>query len=333
MADLVSILIPAYNAETWIAETIKSALNQTWINKEIIIVDDGSSDGTLQIAKIFESKTVKVKTQHNMGACSARNTALSLAQGAYIQFLDADDLLAPDKISQQLKGDNQGADSLVLLSAAWGKFFYYTHYAKFKPDSLWQDLGPSEWIHRKFNDNTFMTPSAWLVSRRLIDLAGPWDERLSMDDDGEYACRLVSRSQCVKFVPEAKSYYRVGNVGTLSTIRSDKALHSLFLSMRLSMEHLQSLEDSERTRLACLTYLNDYFELFYPDNAELVKSAHDLANSLNGELSMPIERFHLRVFGNIFGRKNAIKSKQVYNLLKVLALKTREKLLFNCLKK
>ena len=68
MAALVSILVPAYNSERWIAETIKSALNQTWPNKEIIIVDDGSRDQTLATAQRFASETVNVVSQENQGA-------------------------------------------------------------------------------------------------------------------------------------------------------------------------------------------------------------------------------------------------------------------------
>ena len=327
MPELVSILIPAYNAEKWIGETIRSAVNQTWANKEIIIVDDGSDDDTLNLARGFESKMVKVVAQRNMGASSARNTALKLAQGNYIQFLDADDLLAPDKISQQLKQKDHGPDSLTLLSAAWGRFLSCPVRAKFKPDSLWQDLDPIEWILRKFIDNKFMMNAAWLVSRRLAELAGPWDERLSMDDDGEYACRLVARSQAVKFVPEAKCYYRVGNLGSLSWMRSNKALSSLFLSISLSIDYLRCLEDSGRTRLACLKYLNDNFELFYPESAQLINNCYDLALNLGGELALPVERFRFAVLQNILGRKNAKKGRQTYNQSKIFALKIWEKLL------
>src|SRR5688500_18155135 len=99
MSDLVSILIPAYNAERWIAATLQSALEQTWPAVEIIVVDDGSRDQTLAVARRFEGQSLKVVTQTNMGAAAARNTALGLAQGSYIQWLDADDLLAPDKIA------------------------------------------------------------------------------------------------------------------------------------------------------------------------------------------------------------------------------------------
>jgi glycosyltransferase involved in cell wall biosynthesis len=78
MKPLVSILIPAYNAEPWIADIIKSALNQTWPSKEIIIVDDGSCDQTLRVARQFASKAVSVVTQENQGASAARNNAFEL---------------------------------------------------------------------------------------------------------------------------------------------------------------------------------------------------------------------------------------------------------------
>src|SRR5262245_15362018 len=93
MTPLVSVLIPAYNAESWIADTIQSALAQTWPCKEVVVVDDGSTDGTLAVARRFASKNVLVVTQENQGAAAARNRAFSLCQGDYVQWLDADDLL------------------------------------------------------------------------------------------------------------------------------------------------------------------------------------------------------------------------------------------------
>ena len=102
MTELVSILIPAYNASRWLTECVESALAQTWAHKEIIIVDDGSKDDTLAVARRYESRAVKVVTQANTGAPEARNHALRLAQGDYIQWLDADDVLHPQKIKLQL---------------------------------------------------------------------------------------------------------------------------------------------------------------------------------------------------------------------------------------
>src|SRR5258708_4364352 len=101
MKPLVSILIPAYNAQKWIVATIESAIAQTWGRKEIIIVDDGSTDQTLAVARRFASKDILVVTQKNQGASAARNHAFSLSQGDYIQWLDADDLLSANKIAKQ----------------------------------------------------------------------------------------------------------------------------------------------------------------------------------------------------------------------------------------
>ena len=96
MMPLVSVLVPAYNAEQWIAGTIRSALAQDWPRKEVVVVDDGSRDRTLAVAREFASREVAVITQENQGAAAARNRAFSVCQGDYIQWLDADDLLSPD---------------------------------------------------------------------------------------------------------------------------------------------------------------------------------------------------------------------------------------------
>src|SRR5438067_11491143 len=108
MTPLVSILIPAYNAGTWIVETIRSALAQTWTRHEIIVVDDGSSDNTLTIARRFESREVSVVSQQNQGAAAARNKAYSLCQGDYIPWLDADDLLSPEKSANPRRAHDHG---------------------------------------------------------------------------------------------------------------------------------------------------------------------------------------------------------------------------------
>ncbi len=148
MAPLVSILIPAYNAQPWLADTIRSALAQTWPRKEIIVVDDGSRDQTLSIARQFSLKNVYVSTQENRGPSAARNRALALSQGDYIQWLDADDLLAPDKISKQMEAANECQSKRVLFSSAWGAFVHRVSKAQFSPTSLWCDLLPVEWLFR-----------------------------------------------------------------------------------------------------------------------------------------------------------------------------------------
>jgi glycosyltransferase involved in cell wall biosynthesis len=286
MSPLISILIPAYNSKRWIRDSILSALNQTWLNKEIIVVDDGSTDNTLKIAKSYESERLKVVTQKNRGAAAARNSALSLAQGDYIQWLDADDLLAPDKISKQLQ-DPATEDPKVLLSSAFGLFYRHPQQAVFSPNLLWNDLSPSDWIVAKFANNLWLNPAVWLVSRELTEAAGNWNENLSLDDDGEYFCRVVAKSRFVKFLPTAKSYYRQWSSGSLSRTSSKKACRSLLNSLKLSIGYLLALEDSHRTRSAALSYLQIWMTYFYPNEKDLLQELYKMANSLGGVLLPP----------------------------------------------
>ena len=146
MSDLISVLIPALNAERWIGHAIESALAQTWPNREVIVVDDGSTDRTAERAARYSTYGVRVIVQANCGAAAARNTALRASNGTYIQYLDADDLLHPYKIEAQLEGAENGRRSRTLLTGAWGRFFKRPDRARFAPDSLWQDHGPVEWI-------------------------------------------------------------------------------------------------------------------------------------------------------------------------------------------
>src|SRR5271165_4471603 len=201
MKPLVSILIPAFNSEHWIADTIKSAIGQTWQRKEVIIVDDGSTDQTFAVARRFASREVTVVSCEHRGAAAARNHALSLSQGDYIQWLDADDLLSPDKIARQMEAVDKCRSNRMLFSSGWGYFAYRTDRAKFSPTSLWCDLSPAEWLLRKMRENLHMQTATWLTSRDLTEAAGPWDVRLLGDDDGEYFWRVLLASEGVRFVP------------------------------------------------------------------------------------------------------------------------------------
>src|SRR5947208_2592225 len=102
MSTLVSILIPCYNAERWIAQAIESALAQTWPEKEVVVVDDGSTDGSLDVIKQFDGR-IRWETGPNRGGNMARNRLRELAGGDWLQYLDADDYLLPDKIDDQMR--------------------------------------------------------------------------------------------------------------------------------------------------------------------------------------------------------------------------------------
>ena len=302
---LVSILIPAYNAQEWIAETIQSALAQTWQWKEIIIVDDGSSDATLRVARQYESSTVKVIHQENGGACRARNRALRESQGDYIQWLDADDLLAADKIEQQLTVAESHAAPDVLFSSAWGSFYYRPRKARFRPTPLWRDLDAIEWLVLWQANRWMMHPSTWLVSRRLTDKAGLWDERLARDQDGEYFCRVVALSCFVKFVSESRCYYRTANLSGVSNSSSQKAWESIIHSMDLTIEHILACENSERTRKACVDRLNKEASFLAANAPDLVDYLYQRITGLGGDSAPKSVSMKYALTRAIIGEKNA----------------------------
>jgi glycosyltransferase involved in cell wall biosynthesis len=286
--DLVSILIPAYNADKWLADTLRSALAQTWANKEIIVVDDGSKDGTLALARSFESNIVKVFTKKNEGAAATRNRAFSLSRGDYIQWLDADDLLSPEKIAKQMAEVRNSPNSRTLLSCEWGSFMYTPSRARFTPSGLWRNLSRAEWLMCKMEQNTYMQTASWLVSRELTEAAGPWDTRLLGDDDGEYFCRILLASDGVRFVPGAKVYYRQAVPGTLSYIGgSDRKRDAQWVSMELHIRYLRSLEDNDRARAACVKYLQNWMINFYPDRLDIFEKATNLSKELGGDIEVP----------------------------------------------
>jgi glycosyltransferase involved in cell wall biosynthesis len=330
MKPLVSILIPAYNAEPWIADTLRSALAQTWAGKEIIIVDDGSRDQTLGVARQFASEVVSVVTQENQGASAARNKALELCQGDYIQWLDADDLIAPDKIAKQVETSERCGNDRTLFSSAWGRFYYRIDKASFASTSLWCDLSPVEWLIRKLGQNLHMPPATWLVPRELTDAAGLWDTRLSLDDDGEYFCRLILTSDVIRFVPDAKVFYRASGPGSLSSIdESEKKLISQFLSMQLHVGYVRSLEDSERVRAACLNYLQRRFLRFYPEQVVFVKQLQQLAAILGGQLEIPRLPWKYSWMQKVFGWTVTKRTRQYYNRWKSSVMRSWDKAFFH----
>jgi glycosyltransferase involved in cell wall biosynthesis len=306
MKPLVSILIPAYNAEKTIAYTIQSAIAQTWHCKEVIVVDDGSRDRTAEVARRFASKQVSVVSAHNQGAAAARNHALQLSQGDFIQWLDADDLLAPDKIERQLGVLGEEDNRQILLSSPWAPFYYRTRQARFVQNSLCQDLSPVEWLLRKMGENLHMQTATWLTSRELVEEAGPWDTRLLSDDDGEYFCRVLLASKGTRYVSGTGVFYRVTASARLSSIgSSDRKKDAMIPSMKLHIQYIRSLEDSERVRKACLTYIQNWYHNFYPERPDLVAELQAVAAQLQGRLEEPHLRWKYAWIKPVFGWKAA----------------------------
>jgi len=329
MKPLVSILIPAYNSQLWISDTLRSAVAQTWPRKEIIIVDDGSTDQTLAVARRFECENVRVYTQKNQGAAATRNKAFSLSQGDYIQWLDADDLLTPDKISKQMEALDRSPSKVTLLSGPWGGFLYRYYRTKFIPTPLWADLSPADWLIRKMGQNLHMQTATWLVSRELTEAAGPWNTKLLGDDDGEYFCRVLLASNGVRFVPEAKVYYRAAGTTSLSYIgHSNKKLDAQWISMKAHIGYLQSLEESDRVRAACVQFLQNWMVFFYPSRKDIFEEASQMARDMGGQLRVPPMSWKYSWIKVIFGVHAAKRVQVLGPRLKWSVIRWWDKVLF-----
>jgi glycosyltransferase involved in cell wall biosynthesis len=281
---------------------LKSALAQTWERKEIIVVDDGSTDATLALARQFESDTVRVFTQKNQGAAATRNNAFALSKGDYIQWLDADDLLSAGKVASQMAVAERSDDKRMLISGAWGSFLHRYYRTRFTPTLLWADLSRTEWLLRKMANNLHMQTATWLVSRELTEAAGPWNTKLLGDDDGEYFCRVLLASSGVKFVREAKVYYRAAGTSSLSYIgRSDKKREAQWRSMEMHMGYLRSLEDSPRVHAACVQYMQNWLMNFYPERMDIVEQAQQKAKELGGAIVPPKLSWKYAWIESLFG--------------------------------
>jgi len=273
MKTLVSILIPCYNAKKWLAETLESALSQTWENIEIILVDDGSTDGSLAIAQQFESSKVKVISQLNQGASIARNLALKQAQGEFIQYLDADDLLSPRKIEDQVLLLQQSPAQMLAIC---GTVHFFDGQ---NPDNGIYEAGfpllvdsdtPIGWLLNLFGANNNMAgmvhPAAWLTPRQVADVAGVWDESLSLDDDGEYFARVVLTSNGIRRSDTALSYYRRYTTAISLSCQSSERHHLSALRAVDSKAHnILKLTNSAIAKKVLARAYMDRAILSYPD--------------------------------------------------------------------
>jgi glycosyltransferase involved in cell wall biosynthesis len=214
----ISVVIPAYNSEKTIKATIDSVLNQTFTNLELIIINDGSQDSTLDIVSQIQDSRIKIFSFGNAGGNVSRNRGLHQAVGEFISFLDADDLWTPDKLASQLKALQENVDAKVAYS--WtdyidenGEFLFSGTHNTFNGD-----------IYEKLLVNNFLeNGSNPLIYREaLIELAG-FDESLKAAQDWDMWLRLAAKYNFVG-VPSSHILYRVSaNSLSSNLFRQEKA--------------------------------------------------------------------------------------------------------------
>ncbi len=311
---LVSVVIPCYNAAAWLEAAVASVRAQTWRRYEIIVVDDGSTDGSGALADRLAGRDLQVIHQANAGQCAAFNRGFAAAQGDLFEYLDADDLLAPDKLRVQIERLQQ-LPAGWMASGAWARFSRDPAESEFVPEAIWRDLAPIDWLLSSWQGGGMMHGAAWLVPRAVAAKAGPWDTRLSLINDFDYFTRVVLASQGVAFCPEARTHYRSNLSNSVSGTVSRRAWESAFLSTRLGTDALLAREDSPRTRQAAAVNLQRLLYNAYPFAPDLVAAAERRVAQLGGasvELGGgPVFQWLRRIAGWKFARRAQVSARRI----------------------
>jgi glycosyltransferase involved in cell wall biosynthesis len=283
----VSILMPCYNSADFIDDAIQSCIQQTYENIEIIVVDDGSSDQSVAIARKWEAqhKNIRVYQQENSGACRARNIAFEKSTGDYIMYLDADDIMSPNKINEQI-AILAGKTSDSVATCKWDRFYNdisdgtFPVYKCYKNYVLGIDLLVDLW-----SSGEMFAASCYLVSRQLVQQAGPWNEELKKNQDGDFFVRVLMHARSVYFCDKAKVYYRTGSYSSVSKDNSKAKLISLLESF-IGYKKILKYEDSQRTRMALARNFSLFCYLYNSKYPDLCKRARHEVKALG--VKMPI---------------------------------------------
>lgn len=246
----VAVVIPCFNVEAHIGRTLDSVLAQERTDLDILCVDDGSTDGTAAVLADFHRRSdgrVRVHRQHNRGACAARNEGMRLTQGEWIQFLDADDTIKPDKIGGQVGLLGPDPDAILVAGS----------YEKVMPNGL---LLPVEPLHRQawmgLIKTRLGTTSANLWKRDAVVRAGGWSETLGSSQDYDLMFRMMRGGGSVLFDARISTSVLKRPSGSISQ-SEPKANWERYIDLRHRMrEHLHAAD--ARTFRDEITTLDQY---------------------------------------------------------------------------
>jgi glycosyltransferase involved in cell wall biosynthesis len=225
----VSVIIPAYNSEKYIAEAIESVFAQTYPGYEVIVVDDGSTDGTLQLLKRYDSR-IKVLTKVNGGPASARNLAINNSCGEYIAFLDSDDLWVEEKLDEQVAFLNKHPE----VGLVFGEILIFEERGG-KHIILSKNGWTGDPTFRQLLFGNYIPNSTVVIRRRCVDKVGLLNEsaELIAVEDHEYWMR-IARTFPMAGIPNPLAYYRIreGNIlGAGNGYDIDKGLKLAFAAI------------------------------------------------------------------------------------------------------
>ena len=211
---LVSILIPCYNAEKWVRQCIQSALDQTYPNKEVIVVNDGSSDNSLEIIKSFDNK-IKWETGSHRGANAVRNQLLGLSRGEWLQYLDADDYLEPNKIAEQVNFLQNIKNADIICSPVIVEENFSGTLKKY----LLEMPDKGDFYINFIRWGSLQTSGMLWKKNALLDIGG-WKDEQMVCQEHELMLRLIKGNKIFRLYNNANSIYVI--YSELSTSRKSK---------------------------------------------------------------------------------------------------------------
>jgi glycosyltransferase involved in cell wall biosynthesis len=229
----ISVIIPTYNRSHLIGKSIQSVLNQTYSNFELIVVDDGSTDGTGEVVKAINDKRLKyILCNKNIGAAAARNVGIRLAKGDFIAFQDDDDEWLPKKLEKQIEIIEKSSPEVgVVYTALCRKKGNKNIYIPSKSKKTKKGN-----IHKSLLEGNFVSTQTIFVRRDCFEIAGMFDENLPRLQDWELVIRL-SKYYLFELIDEplVLSYY------TPQSISSNQKALVIALEIILS-KHFEDLK-------------------------------------------------------------------------------------------
>lgn len=280
MNKLVSILIPCFNSERFILDSINCLLKQDYENIEIIIVDDGSTDESLRIAESIKDIRVHVYSQSNSGACVARNIAFEKCHGDYIMYFDADDLINKSYVSSLVKC-LRDANDLSIATGEWDRFRTDLSEASFSKLSVYKGYDCAfNLLLDMWTTGEMLTCSSYLVPRKLVEIVGGWDERVLKNQDGEFFSRILMTADKVYHTADAKFYYRTGEYLSVSKASSKEKVASMLDTFISYRKNALVIEDSERVRKALAVNFTLFMYIHGNQFPDLMKIAQSEVKNL-----------------------------------------------------
>ena len=204
-----TICIPCHNAANWIRQAVQSALDQQDVEPEVIVVDDGSTDGSADIVREFGDRVTLIAGPQK-GATHARNLAWKRGSGEWVQFLDADDFLEPAKISTQLRETDGGNDADVIYSPVWIETWTSSGSTRERSQTT-----PGEDIYTQWIAWRIPQTGGALWRRSALEAISGWKEDQPCCQEHELYLRALLAGQRFRFTPTAGAVYRIWSEETL----------------------------------------------------------------------------------------------------------------------